>query len=531
MSGSFAELRIGHFHSGIDIKSSKGIIGDTIFSIQKGVISRLKIEPGGYGNSIYIDHPEGYTSVYAHLDSFNPKIDSIVKKHQYAQSQFTVDITAFNEPIKVNSGDYIALMGNSGKSFGPHLHFEVRETATDKLINPFLMGIKPTDNRSPTIKQIELKEYDSYNLPIESQLLSLENTTNSRAGKNYDLGAIQVNADNQYSLSLSLYDQMNGSSNKNGIYSIEWFENDTLLQEICLNDLEFEDSNGIYEIMDFQKKLKSNGVNYLFHLNRLHSFSFVKKRLNLFDNIANPSDKYKMIFSDFEGNQTSVNYQLVKLQSDSITLSPFLKPNFIITSKNQHIIRTKNFDILIPKQLNLPKQGIYIKEVNTIEDTLALILEPKDVSITNELTIRYKSESPRDHILNWVYTDDKGEKYVMATCPKNTVCQVTINKFRTVNLEVDSIAPSVSLIDHTLNSGELVKLKISDNYKPDNKNQYLDFDVFINNKWCLFNYDLKKDIIYSNVNNCFNKGNNTISVVVIDNAGNETCTDFKVIIK
>ncbi len=529
LSGSFAELRTGHFHGGIDIKSSKGVTGDTIFAIQKGIISRLKVEPGGYGNSVYIDHPEGYTSVYAHVDAFNPLIDSLIKKYQYANNTFTVDMTLFLDSIQVSQGEFIAIMGNTGRSFGPHLHFEIRETATDKLINPFLMGIKPADTRSPTIKYVEFKEYDSNKLPIENKILTLNKISKSNSNKQYDVGTLELNPNNVYELSVALFDQMNGSSNKNGIYTIEWLQNDSLIQRICMDDMEFKDSNNIYDILDFRKKLESNEVNYLFHLDRLHTFSFSKNGLSPFHK-KRQSDNYTLIFSDYEGNQTSISYQIVKINSPTNTLSPTYKPNYIVSSTENTLIQTDNFDIFIPKQDHVTQQGIYIKEIST-NDTPTLILEPKDVSFSNEISIRYNPEIPRKHQLSWTYTNEKGEKLVMSTCPTTGPCQVKTNKLINLSLEVDSIAPTVLLLNTKPNTDESIKFKITDNYKPDNKKQYLDFDVIINNKWCLFNYDLKNDVIVSANDNYLSKGLNNVSVILNDAAGNENCSHFEIEIK
>ena len=489
----------------------------------------MKVEPGGYGNSIYIKHPEGYTSVYAHLDSFNPIIDSLITEHQYAQNSFTVDITTFKNPITVESGEFIAIMGNTGRSFGPHLHFEIRETTTDKLINPFLMGIKPADNRSPIIKYVELKVADANNLPYKNNLLTLKNTSNSKSDKKFDLGKIEVNSQNQYDLSIALFDQMNGSSNKNGIYSIEWMQHDSTIQEICLNKMEFEDSDNIYEIMDLQKKLGSNEINYLFNLNRLHSFSFVendKSSINSKKEIEN----YKIIFSDFEGNQTSVTYQLKKISNSTIQLSPTFKPNYILPANKQALIQTKNFDIFIPNQQNAKQQGIYIDEI-TNNKSVALVLAPNNVPFSNKVEIRCNLNINQDKILSWLSSNDKGERVVIDTCHKSNVCQIAMTELKNLSLEIDSIPPTITLLrqQHTL--GKPIKFQITDNFKPDNKNLYLNYEVIINNKWCLFNYDLKNDMIVSANNNYLVKGLNNLSVVVTDSAGNENCSNFQIEIK
>ena len=133
LAGSFGELRDGHFHGGIDLKT-QFVIGKEILAPASGYVSRASISWGGYGLALYICHPNGYTTVYGHLSGFAPKIDSLVRKRQYEQQSYAVDLSFDEGEIPVHAGERVAWSGNTGGSMGPHLHFEIRFLGMD--LNP-----------------------------------------------------------------------------------------------------------------------------------------------------------------------------------------------------------------------------------------------------------------------------------------------------------------------------------------------------------------------------------------------------------
>lgn len=159
LSGTFAELRTNHFHSGIDIKT-EGREGQRVVAAADGVVSRIKVSPYGFGNAIYVVHPNGYTTVYAHLQRFNDEIQKFIKDEQYRQESFDVEVFPPASKFPVKKGQLIALSGNSGGSGGPHLHFEIRDTRTEKIINPLLFGFDVKDTRSPDLYNLEIYEFD-----------------------------------------------------------------------------------------------------------------------------------------------------------------------------------------------------------------------------------------------------------------------------------------------------------------------------------------------------------------------------------
>ena len=155
LSGSFGELRSNHFHSGIDIKT-QGVTGHRIFASADGYVSRIKVEAAGYGNTLYITHPAGYTTVYAHLDRFREDIADYVMELQYKQEKHALNIYPEKEKWKVEKGEFIALSGSSGYSFGPHLHFEIRNAANQAPMNVLLFGFDIADDVAPRVRSVYL---------------------------------------------------------------------------------------------------------------------------------------------------------------------------------------------------------------------------------------------------------------------------------------------------------------------------------------------------------------------------------------
>ena len=148
LSGNFGEIRSDHFHSGIDIKT-QGTVGHPVFSVEKGYVSRIKVQANGYGNSIYVTHPNGYTSVYGHLDGYRDDIAAYVKKVQYKRESFSVDLYMEPGVFQVDRGEFLAYSGNTGGSSGPHLHFEIRTASNQHPTNVLKYNFDIEDRRGP----------------------------------------------------------------------------------------------------------------------------------------------------------------------------------------------------------------------------------------------------------------------------------------------------------------------------------------------------------------------------------------------
>jgi murein DD-endopeptidase MepM/ murein hydrolase activator NlpD len=174
LSGSYGELRAAHFHAGVDLRVG-GVSGAPLYAAEDGYISRVSVSPGGYGNAIYIDHPDGKTTLYGHMHEFAPKIAKWVREQQYIKESFSINIYPEPELFPIKRGEVIGKAGNSGSSGGPHLHFEVRESKTQLPLNPIKeAAIKVMDNIPPQIQKVNIYSISGLaSLPQREILYSL----------------------------------------------------------------------------------------------------------------------------------------------------------------------------------------------------------------------------------------------------------------------------------------------------------------------------------------------------------------------
>lgn len=521
LSGSFGELRTGHFHGGLDIRSARGIQGDSIFSIADGYISRIKVEPGGYGNSLYIRHPSGYTSVYAHLKEFSPDIDRFVRQNQTASQCFTQDIR-FNETIfPVKQKEYIALMGNTGRSFGPHLHFEIRKSSTDELINPILFGIKPSDNRRPKIKNAYLYQYDRFNNICSESNLSINKLNDNL----YKLGSdsIFINDIEKIALSLNVFDQMNASSNKNGLYRIQTLINGQIVRDFKFDSLEFEDSNLIKHIFDYNKKKTSKQTNYLLNFGEDSTFSFSeRKHLNLEINQFDISIK----IWDKANNQIKL---ALSLYSKNITIKDS-HVNHQVSKSDSNLIVFENYQVLFSPESFQNQQGLFIDQKHVMIDHESyplLQMSPHYHNLNIPLKINYiaKDNQKFNEKYCFVNYSEKGEFNLISNCTNEQSCMTELYELKDVFILCDTFPPSITPLfkKKSFYSGSSIHFEIKDNLMPTKKSQYLRYTCTLNGVWVLLSYDLKSNKISYQIPKSLQKGKYDIELQVIDNQSNSAC--------
>jgi len=247
LAGNFAEPRANHFHSGIDIKTN-GATGVPVHAIAGGTVSRIKVEPGGYGHALYIRHDNGFTSVYAHLQEFSQSIENYVKEEQYRRESFSVDLFPESARFPVRQGDIVALSGNSGGSEGPHLHFEIRETASENTVNPLVSSLRIKDDIKPVISKIyafSLSDRKEWIQPVSSQL--------SLSGGVYKPASnTPLPLDDICGLGIETWDLLDGSSNKCGIYRIQAFLDDAMFFDFVADEFAFAETRYMNSFMDYK---------------------------------------------------------------------------------------------------------------------------------------------------------------------------------------------------------------------------------------------------------------------------------------
>ena len=335
LAGSFGELRTGHFHTGLDLKTG-GEEGLAVHAAADGFVRRIGISGLGYGNVLYIDHPNGYTTVYGHLQRFIDPIQNKAREIQYQTESFEQDIIFDSTQFPVKKGDIIGYSGNTGGSAGPHVHFEIRESATEKPVNPMLWGFAPKDTIAPTIRAIKIYPIDSnsqlkvsYKAGIRGigkSLIALKGQNVkiavSKIGGNYCMNNIaQLEAWGRIGVSIEAVDYQNGSFNHTGVYNIELCTDGEACFRKKMNSLDFDMKRFINTHVDYAERVKSGAwfeKSFVSESNVLPIYDLLKDK-GIITLHAGKAKQLTYYLTDISGNQSQLSINI------SSRAQPFLQ--------------------------------------------------------------------------------------------------------------------------------------------------------------------------------------------------------------
>lgn len=376
LSGTFGELRSNHFHSGLDIKTQQKV-GIEIHAAASGYVSRIKISNYGYGKALYIQHPNGYTSVYAHLQKFSPKIEAYVKKQQYKKERYTIELFPSAEVLPVTQDEIVAYSGNSGGSSGPHLHFEIRNGKQEPM-NPMLFGIDIKDTRKPAVNNVWLYPLDEHshingkNVPYRLQLLN----NAKRISK-------KVTACGRIGIGVNTYDKQDAAYNKNGYYAISTTLNGNPNFKISMDRFSFSETRYINQLIDYKyfRKNRSRITKLFVDHNNPLSVHHVKTEGN---GILEINDGFtynsKIYIEDVKGNTTTIE---VPIEGKLTTIA---LEKEIISEKHYYATPESAFNYANAfATINFPKGSVYEPTYLCIED-----LENRTIKIHDNTTPLHK---------------------------------------------------------------------------------------------------------------------------------------------
>jgi hypothetical protein len=311
LSGNFGEVRSNHFHSGLDMKTG-GVEGKPVHAIADGHVVRMNVSPTGYGKALYIEHADGLTSVYAHLRAFKGELGSYVKQQQYAQQSFAVELEIPSGRFPVKKGDVIAYSGNSGSSGGPHLHFEVRETAGQVPVNPLKFGFEVKDDRPPVIERLWLYNHalsgHVEGAPRE-RMVELERTPDG-----YRLrGRAEVRALGAISIGVATLDRVSESENICGTYRMSVRVDTTLIHQHAIDRAPFDTKRHVNAHIDYDKRQRYRDIvlrSYIAPGNRLPIYSKQSNR-GVFQVRPGQQRQVRIELEDFSGNVSILSFPVV----------------------------------------------------------------------------------------------------------------------------------------------------------------------------------------------------------------------------
>jgi len=527
LSGTFGELRSNHFHTGIDIKT-ESVEGKKIFAIADGYISRIKISTWGYGRVLYIVHPKtGHTSVYAHMQKFNPEIEEIIKEQQYKKESFEVNFYPKKNTILVQQGDVIGLSGNSGGSGGPHLHFEIRDTKTEHPLNPLYFGFKVIDDINPVLTEIKI--YPHKNSSLNGDKKNLRIPLTKQTDGVYKLNSTDLKVHGNISFGISTFDRQNKSPyNKNGVYSIKMFVDEKLIHHFEADKLSFSEKRFINAHIDFQEYIENK-----IRFNRCYSLPYNKLsnyKINIDNGILQFKDnkKHKVRFEvrDIENNTSVVEFEVQS--EETIPKFEYRDTGDMFIYDEANTFSVSDFSCYIPAYSVYETCHFDVTVGHKTDKTLSKVYHFMDENIPlhKEIVVTIKDSSP-DALKHKSYIalirEDGSFKYIGKTWKDGGLLAKT-REFGEFTIVADTTNPIIS--DYNNN----FTYKITDNYWgnisvkiADNESGISFYRGEIDGKWILMEYDFKTDLlIYYIEREKLQKGEHTLKVIVKDKLNNET---------
>jgi hypothetical protein len=516
LSGTFGEFRSSHFHYGLDVTTNKKS-GYNVYSIDSGSIVRIKVSTSGYGKVLYISHPNGLTSIYAHLKEFSPKIQKYIKTQQYLNKSYSVQKFFNNGEMKVNKGDLIGYTGNTGGSSGPHLHFEIRDTKSQNPINPLSFNYKYDDSNRPIIKSLYVFDEDDSFKKDNPKKYEIKKINDSL------YIADKIIYSNKIGIGIEVYDrQSKNNYNRNGVYEVKMFLDSVLsfsykMDKINIDESVFRKIFYDYSLLKAKKKIiqkvyypPNSKLNFLNH--------------NVSTGIFKSSDKDEkdvlLEVSDWNNNKTYLNF---KIEGKTSNLLEKSIDGIEIATSQKYLIKKNNSEIGFKKNSFFNNVTLNIKYQNDtlkIDEDLHPLRKSYNIKIFKQVE---DSIIKRQSFIGLI--NNNGKLSYLKTSNKDNFFSVNSSNLGSFTLSRDSINPEIKALNFSLNKDisnqKTIRLRIYDK-----TSGIKSYNVLINNKWALFEYEPKSNLIFHNIDDgIIENGENKITIKVIDGVGNKT--EFK----
>lgn len=528
LAGNFAEMRSNHFHTGLDIKTN-GREGYKIYAIDSGYISRINISHWGYGNALYVTHPNGYTSVYAHLSTFPPKVLDYIRKKQFEQESETIQVFPGQEGLKVEKSEVIAYSGNSGSSSAPHLHFEIRETASERPINPLLFKFDIKDTRKPVLLDVKVYPLEGglingkkmeYNVDLKG-----DNGSYSRA---YDL---PIKFKGNIGLAINTIDYLDGASNQCGIYTITLLVDEDTIFKQKMEKLDFSTNRYINTHGDY--------LGYRLNKQSYHkSFTAENNKLDIYEKLINKGrigfddtlwHNFTYVVTDVYGNVSTTSF---KMQSDGIGIPEEMGTDHLIDASSRSLISEDGFEAELPKNTVYEDLKYQYKQ-SQISNSFSPLHQFHDdyTPVQQYFVLRLKSvgipSGKEDKALVVEMSKNGKVAYAKGGTYKDGWLETEVKSFGDYTIKLDTAAPVIKMINvadgKDVSNQEFIQFSILDNLSGIN-----DYDVYVDGTWKLSFYNVKKGTLtmpFDSYNN-ISSGSHKLKVVVSDERKNETVLEL-----
>lgn len=522
LSANFGELRANHFHSGLDFKT-QGRTGLNVYAADDGYVSRIAVSPWGYGKALYIDHPSGYTTVYAHLDKFASFIADTVLSLQYRKESFAIDTTFAPGVLPVKRGMKIALSGNSGSSGGPHLHFEIRHTKSESPIDPLPWYKKQIkDNIAPEPRLVALYRHDA----VENGMRVPKATRQVvSVGANSYKCKSDFEAWGRVSLGIKAYDRMNSTTNIYGVRSVRCIVDDNIIYETTVDSITFAETRYINSFIDYHE-LRSNKGSTVMRTykqpgNKLSTIydSVSADGTILIDKQRTYNCQYEL--TDLYGNKSVVRFAIVGKKS---SVQPDAPSGVLFAYNHDNEYATDEMYFQVPRgalyndtyfDYTVKPSDSYYSSIHTIHTRTVPLHKYSKLSIK---------------LLCDTLPDDKYYALNIHSGKRTPVMgrydagwyTMKVRDMGVYAIAADTVEPTITLVDSEkwATTGN-AKIKITDK-----GSGVATYRCEIDSKFCLFEYDAKRNMLSCRLADAPISRNkkHLLTVTVTDNCGNTAIT-------
>ena len=495
LAGNFGELRSNHFHSGLDFKT-QGREGLNVYSSDTGYVSRIKISPYGYGKALYISHPNGLTTVYAHLKEYNADITKFLKEAQYELESFVVDLYPGKGQLPVGRGEKIGLSGNTGSSGGPHLHYEIRDTKTERPLNPLVFGFEIKDLVKPEIFNLMVLPLDGGKVEGDSKKKTFK-TAQTRGRCALDKStAIQI--EGKFGMALHTIDRLSDQPNKCGVYSIELYIDSVLSYSQKMDELDFEakkhmNAHTVYDV--YRRDKNSFHRSFILPNNKLPIYRQAKSEFDLAPGLHG----CEYVVKDLNGNTSLLSFS-VNIANGNSKVGGKTRAETGELFKYDEINTFRTIDCSVYMALGRLFDDMTFNYA--VLDTLADAISPtfqlgdSSVPLANKMILKIKAPEVDSTLVQKVlitrYDPTRKRTYNVGGRMRNGWMETHTGFFGQYCLMIDSVAPRVKVnsFSKTMSSRKSFSFVLTDDLSGIEK-----YDVFIDGRWVLAEFDGKRAVL------------------------------------
>ena len=507
LSGTFGEFRSNHFHAGLDIRT-QGRQGLKVKSVQNGWVNRIRVSTTGYGKALYIQHYDGTTSVYAHLKKFAPKIEAYVKERQYQKESFTIDLFPKSEVLKIEAGELVGFSGNTGGSYGPHLHFEVRNSSNQNPINPMEYPLEIKDSQRPQIQNLYI--YNGIHPDSKKKEFPLVKKNDSV----YTTAGIYTGG--KISVGLRLFDRQDLSSNKNGIYKAKVRLNGIPQFEMKMDEISFNDSKYINLLIDYKEYAQKKRRIQRFISHSEQKTTFLEGEKTNGEMEISPGKSYQIMIevSDYVGNTSYVEAYItgtdppLKFTEKLDSIDPSKDYLFDFDDKSVYFPQNSFYDAIPLKVENTENELIVGENHYPLQKPFEIQFQiPDQDSLKNSQSFIAKLNS-------------KGKPYFFSNQKKEDSWIGKSKILGRFTLSRDSVAPKIKPLNFKnkqwLSSFNYLRVKLTDDYSG-----IKSYRGEINGKWIRFEYEPKNNTLIYDFNDLsFKESLHQLTIEAEDRVGN-----------